>query len=278
MVCNVIQNLVLSDRRPIEEKHQIMSKMIDVLRNYKSETCEICNMSIRTLILFLYFNEFKSKLSQKDLEELLVLTAKSLQHHIPISTTTLDDHQCSLMRHASALLSKLCNSESLVNLVMNNTPQGIIYYMKMFLLSPVRVQANLVNTISIFFAFSELCTDPTVVATPEYLKYFGFITKEAQGLNPHLNQNCQAAVMVISKRMGLYGDDRRVNFGFESEDNGADFAGFNGPQQKPKIIDRCNYCAKYGAKSRCGGCRKVFYCSKECQLADWPLHKLRCNQ
>ena len=29
--------------------------------------------------------------------------------------------------------------------------------------------------------------------------------------------------------------------------------------------------------SRCGGCKAVVYCSRECQLADWPAHKTPCK-
>lgn len=32
-----------------------------------------------------------------------------------------------------------------------------------------------------------------------------------------------------------------------------------------------------GLTSQCSGCRKVFYCSRECQLADWPSHKTACK-
>ena len=29
---------------------------------------------------------------------------------------------------------------------------------------------------------------------------------------------------------------------------------------------------------RCSRCRKVYYCSKECQLKDWKAHKLSCQK
>ena len=29
---------------------------------------------------------------------------------------------------------------------------------------------------------------------------------------------------------------------------------------------------------RCSHCRKVYYCSKECQLKDWKAHKLSCQK
>lgn len=41
------------------------------------------------------------------------------------------------------------------------------------------------------------------------------------------------------------------------------------------------YCAACGetlnSKSRCGKCKSVFYCSRECQRADWKRHKHSCS-
>lgn len=31
-------------------------------------------------------------------------------------------------------------------------------------------------------------------------------------------------------------------------------------------------------RKRCGGCRGIAYCSQECQIKDWPLHKLVCSK
>ena len=48
------------------------------------------------------------------------------------------------------------------------------------------------------------------------------------------------------------------------------------------LIDTQNHpraCAvcKEPASSLCAGCRKVAYCSRECQRADWPKHKAVCK-
>jgi hypothetical protein len=32
------------------------------------------------------------------------------------------------------------------------------------------------------------------------------------------------------------------------------------------------------SRSRCSGCRKVYYCSRECQVKDWPEHKKVCKK
>ncbi|KAG2099108.1 hypothetical protein BD769DRAFT_1008092 [Suillus cothurnatus] len=44
---------------------------------------------------------------------------------------------------------------------------------------------------------------------------------------------------------------------------------------------RCMYCNTDVGRDKvktCGRCRLVRYCSKECQVASWKTHKLRCNQ
>ncbi|KAH8364834.1 hypothetical protein KR084_012317 [Drosophila pseudotakahashii] len=37
----------------------------------------------------------------------------------------------------------------------------------------------------------------------------------------------------------------------------------------------CATCQK-GAKKKCASCKQVHYCSRECQLKDWPQHKIVC--
>lgn len=48
------------------------------------------------------------------------------------------------------------------------------------------------------------------------------------------------------------------------------------PSQDVKIIRICNKCGKK-ANSACGKCGKVWYCGRECQVANWSSHKLKCN-
>ncbi|XP_035385329.1 N-lysine methyltransferase SMYD2-B [Electrophorus electricus] len=40
----------------------------------------------------------------------------------------------------------------------------------------------------------------------------------------------------------------------------------------------CEHCfARKEGLSKCGKCKKAFYCNVECQRKDWPLHKLECS-
>ncbi|KAK3638161.1 translational activator for mitochondrial COX1 [Elasticomyces elasticus] len=52
--------------------------------------------------------------------------------------------------------------------------------------------------------------------------------------------------------------------------------------EKPTTVQACGVCGTGtedggGILFRCGRCTSVFYCSKTCQVKDWPLHKRMCK-
>ena len=40
--------------------------------------------------------------------------------------------------------------------------------------------------------------------------------------------------------------------------------------------DDCAKCGQPGAKKRCTQCKKVYYCSVDCQRANWEEHRRCC--
>lgn len=60
----------------------------------------------------------------------------------------------------------------------------------------------------------------------------------------------------------------------------SDMKSLYSPKQVQKSLEACTYCNKSralaGRLKRCLGCKSVAYCGKECQKADWKLHKLEC--
>ena len=44
-----------------------------------------------------------------------------------------------------------------------------------------------------------------------------------------------------------------------------------------KLTGNCENCGKKKVQLRCTGCKKVFYCGKECQKKKWKNHKLNCD-
>jgi hypothetical protein len=40
----------------------------------------------------------------------------------------------------------------------------------------------------------------------------------------------------------------------------------------------CLYCYNKNAKSRCLGCKTVYFCNRDCQKAAWKIHKNHCGR
>jgi hypothetical protein len=45
---------------------------------------------------------------------------------------------------------------------------------------------------------------------------------------------------------------------------------------RKSVCDKCNMIVK--DIKRCAKCKKVKYCSQQCQISDWPTHKINCNK
>jgi hypothetical protein len=43
-------------------------------------------------------------------------------------------------------------------------------------------------------------------------------------------------------------------------------------------IHSCKLCSQEGVTGVCFKCKKVYYCSKECQVAHWSIHKKVCKK
>jgi len=69
---------------------------------------------------------------------------------------------------------------------------------------------------------------------------------------------------VAEKKPGSTTENKRVEKIVEES------AGSGKPKEK-----ECSQCGTE-SKMRCSACLQVFYCSKDCQKKDWPVHKQLC--
>lgn len=49
-------------------------------------------------------------------------------------------------------------------------------------------------------------------------------------------------------------------------------------ETEKNALRSCFYCDRVGELTRCGACLETWYCSQECQKADWPRHKSKCTK
>ena len=48
-------------------------------------------------------------------------------------------------------------------------------------------------------------------------------------------------------------------------------------QESRPVATPCGRCGKAGAVLKCGKCKAVHYCNRECQVGHWNLHKQHCG-
>lgn len=73
-----------------------------------------------------------------------------------------------------------------------------------------------------------------------------------------------------------------VNFDWEDLENPIkSLILFAGQTQDPFVYNKgcniCSFCCRE-AFNRCGNCRMFFYCSRECQVGHWNVHKGQCRK
>ena len=81
----------------------------------------------------------------------------------------------------------------------------------------------------------------------------------------NLANNCVQSTSSMMSKLGFSAD--RYTSGFKLDD------------LKTKKSSQCELssCGKTGKWKQCNRCRCAMYCSRECQVADWSGHKLRCK-
>jgi hypothetical protein len=57
---------------------------------------------------------------------------------------------------------------------------------------------------------------------------------------------------------------------------------YGAPAEQVVYLEARTYCANIGCSGaglkKCASCLEVFFCSKECQVAAWPAHKVDCKR
>jgi len=52
----------------------------------------------------------------------------------------------------------------------------------------------------------------------------------------------------------------------------------SGGDELEKLQSDCVFCGASGARQKCANCLIVYYCSRECQVAHWKVHKVICKE
>ncbi|EFC43209.1 predicted protein [Naegleria gruberi] len=270
VIFGILQNVPPEMRQQIEKQFKIMERTYGYLKNYQKYNTQFVNYSIRALSFVINYGT----MSDSEKENFLKTLIKAVQHHIPPKTNNLSDEQVSLFRHSTQSFSILSSeSRELANMLLKNTERGLLYFVKMCLIGPERLKANLVSTIGVLCYKSDIMEDFRITNDPLFLGLLDWAMKESMGTNPFLQNGCLnlLTAMHLSTQK-----DSKITFKVGTTDLQAeDYTPFN--PAKTSQPSRCCFCARNGVKSRCGECKKVYYCSRECQLSDWIFHQCICK-
>jgi hypothetical protein len=150
--------------------------------------------------------------------------------------------------------------------------------MKMTNANSKMIEETLKETTSKFEIFINECAIRLINDPTEIIKIGGSENLMSQ---PHFITEC------IGKAIGWHDKEKKTmnsDLMCKTEDDGTLTIKFMSPtEKKPKksMTQRLCTCGKWSPAvefKKCSRCEEVYYCSKECQTADWCKHKTTCNK
>eukprot|EP01114_Cavostelium_apophysatum_P001653 TRINITY_DN1144_c0_g2_i4.p1 TRINITY_DN1144_c0_g2~~TRINITY_DN1144_c0_g2_i4.p1 ORF type:complete len:185 (+),score=34.12 TRINITY_DN1144_c0_g2_i4:226-780(+) len=172
-----------------------------------------------------------------------------------------------MIRSLTNLLDSLAQTPEGFKLVKENTIEFLV---------KLSMQVQDPRTINNVFACLAAITRsyPTeavkiVMALPIWKKWQQF----------HMSLPLEMATGSFGGYMRAFENGRRILKGEQPLEMKAGNAVFKQIMSDPvPLLNKCAQCANSDASKKCGGCKSVVYCNRECQVAHWPKHKGVCKQ
>jgi hypothetical protein len=262
-------------RLDIVSSTNILVKLVEAMRRYDTLSVHELNYVLRCISSIGTYDSGRILLKEYAVD-LIENTFSCMKRFAPMGRRELDKDQSSIVRHGTGLIAQLAFDEDLCVVIIE---KGLmLYFCSVAQSGSEQVLTNIFSLFGLlFFKTPSKAVEESEKLDVKRLIYpmVQFADQCTKSGGPQLKQNAHSFIVAFGKARGYIDTKVELDLSGSKVKSAPNYSTSYEDTSKSKV---CAECKKPNATSRCSACKKVFYCSKECQKKHWSQHKKTCQK